>query len=458
MKSNISALVVFCIFGLIIAVADLYTLPVYLTVLPIQYLFFRYAVSLKNFPLLIMEAIWLLSIGIGSTTFFLNRAEAKPVGFRAIGNFDFSYEVFFSVYFFFVLFQIAVLAISKYMMKSTDRHAVLDFSKEEIMNFSRMNNNSSIFPLFIFVVCFSIISIWMYGYHIGMIGLQQTRLPFHLTGILFYCRKFFFTAFLLYLFLKTENKVVGAILLFLYAFIISVTGTSKSLCIMVLIPTAFLCYVNGFKKTMIFVIFGFILIYGFVSETRVIVYNLDASVDVIDLFSSGFDVFFDDFNIGDFLITFVDGFCERLYGMQTAVLTNQYTKIALPDLFDFYTLSATAVDLVPDFTKTLFGIELPDDMAFGVGVGFTGTFTLLTNHSLFAAIVQAVIIGIIFGLQNRFYQNIMYSNKRILKYIVLGLILFGLMGFNDGHTMLSLYESTLLIYITNKFFVKVHKK
>jgi hypothetical protein len=39
MKSNISALVVFCIFGLIIAVADLYTLPVYLTVLPIQYLF-----------------------------------------------------------------------------------------------------------------------------------------------------------------------------------------------------------------------------------------------------------------------------------------------------------------------------------------------------------------------------------------------------------------------------------
>lgn len=451
MNNNFKLITIYCIVGFIISFTDAYTLPIYVTVLPIQYLFFKYAIRLKNFPILIMEAIWLLSIGIGSITFFLNRSEAQSVGFRAIGNFKFSYGDFFSVYSFFLLFQLLVFIILKLMQSQSNRFSIIDFVKEEMNNITESKSHSSIFPLFVSIVTFSIISISMYYNHIGMTGLQQTRLPFHLTGILFYSRKFLFTAILIYLFLRTENKRLGAILLILYAFLVSVTGSSKSLNIMILAPVAFLCFIHGYKKTMWLVLASLVIVYSFVSDARTLIYNTDASLPVVELISNSFSIFSDNFNIRDFVFSFVDGFCERLYGMQTAVLTSQYTKLDFDDFLNFYTLSATGSDLVPDFSRTLFGIVLPDDMAFGVGVGYTGTFTMLTNNNYIIAILQALIVAVNFGLQNRFYQKTMKSSRRLLKYAALGLILFGLMGFNDGYSIFPLYFSTLSLFFICKY-------
>ena len=440
-------------FAILIAYIDSLTLPIYLIVVPVQCFFLNKALKYKNFPFLILESLWFIALGIGAVTFYLGRENAQSIGFRAIGNFNFSYKDFFVVYSYLLLLQSVVyLLVKRYHLRAHD-FAITDFLKCEISKFQR-NTSLSLAPIFVSVGVFSLISAWMYISHIGMVGLHQTRLPYHLTGILFYSRRFLFTAVLVYLFLKTRNKPIAAFIVIVYAFFVSIVGTSKSLGLLLLVPVAFISYVSNYKKTCWFTFFSIVVIYNIVSVLRVFIYEEDAVINLAEVFSNGLPLFFADFSMGAFLVDFIDGFCERLYNYQSAVLTYQYNGATLKEFNEFYFTGAVATKLVPDYASTLFGIVLPEDKAYGLGWGYVGTYILLSCHNYILAFLQSLIIGVNIVFQGNYYHAIMTSAQRPIKYVAIGLVSIGLMGFIDGNQIFYLYVPTFLLGLLARFINK----
>ena len=429
---------------MILGIKDPYVMPIYLTLLPFHALLLFLSVKSKNVLFIFYSAFLFLSHGIGSTLFYLNRDRAEAVGFSAIGNFDFSYYRMFKAYSYLFVFILA-LTLFVYIFKRKDHTNFLpEHIKQQYNNITIKSSNWSQLPILTGIVIFSAISIWMYNKHIGMIGLHQTELPFHLTGVLFYSRRFLFPIILLWFFIKTKNKETASFLLAIFSFIVGVTSTSKSASLLILVPLAYINYLIGKKKLFVFLIILIGIIYYIVGEMRTLIYEYDADIDLVSVITFSFD-FSNDKNL---LITILGNITGRLYGLQSTVLADQYWSLSFNDLLRFYTTS-TISEIVPNMAKTLFGFSLPDDKAFGVGIGFNGTMQLLSCHNYYYSIIQAFIVSILFSIQNNCVQRIMKTKGRmILKNGIILLLLFSFIRFYNGFELLSIYISILIILIS----------
>ena len=149
----------------------------------------------------------------------------------------------------------------------------------------------------------------------------------------------------------------------------------------------------------------------------------------------------------DALFSFFDNFTNRLYGLQSNVLPVQNYDLKLNGIVNFYTGTPIS-QVLPDFTFNIFGINLPEDKAYGVGFGYTGSMTLLSCHNYLYSILQAVIIAILFVIQNDNIQRIMKEKGGLLyKYIALLILMVSYMSFHDGVSMTGVYISTIVLVI-----------
>lgn len=441
MKSKI-LLLLYVIIGFVIASTDPFVMPVYLTILPFHGFLLYQSVRTKNILFILFCFLTFMSYGIGSIVFYLDREHANSVGFDAIGSFDFSYSRLFEAYSYLAVFMLVLWGVVLIGKKRYHSNFLPTFIKEQYYKISRTTARTwSIFPILIAVVLFSAISVWMYSLHIGMIGLHQTELPYHLTGILFYSRRFIFPLVLVWFFLKTRDKFTASILLIFYSLIVGVLATSKSAALLVLIPITYLNYVMG-KKGMFYVCaIASVVVYVLVGGVRTVIYQADAEIDALDLLSLSYDFYSGD---GSFFLFIVKNITGRLYGLQSTVLGEQYTNLSFSGLFDYYT-HAHILEVVPDYVKTLFGIDLPEDKAYGVALGYTGTMQILSCHNPLYTILQSIIIGIIFCIQNDCVQKVVRLNgQTIYKYAMILLVLYSFLQFYDGSRILPVYLETLL--------------
>ena len=435
------AVLLYVIVGLIIAFTDPFVLPVYFTLLPLHALFLYLSLKTKNLPCIMYCFFLFISHGLGSIPFYLNRKDSVKTGFGAIGNFDFSYDSLFSAYSYLFIFLVVLLLFAESYKKKYHSNFLLTFIRQQY-NTIKLNSMLSIFPIVICCVLFSWISLQMYNMKIGMIGLKQTELPYHLTGILFYTRRLLFPIVLVWLYVKTKAKIPAAIVLIVYAFFVGITGTSKSACLLVLIPVTLVSYLAG-KKSLVFICSFFIVLsYIVIEDVRQIIYEFDANIPIMELLQMPYlDI------ENDALFSFFDNFTNRLYGLQSNVLPVQNYDLKLNGIVNFYTGTPIS-QVLPDFTFNIFGINLPEDKAYGVGFGYTGSMTLLSCHNYLYSILQAVIIAILFVIQNDNIQRIMKEKGGLLyKYIALLILMVSYMSFHDGVSMTGVYISTIVLVI-----------
>ncbi len=454
MKSKI-LLLLYVIIGFVIAYTDPFVLPIYLTILPFHCFLLYKSIKTKNLLFILFCFLTFLSYGIGSIAFYVDREHANSVGFDAIGSFDFSYSRLFEAYSYLAIFMLVLWGIVLIEKKSYHSNFLPSFVKEQYYKIRKTTTKTwSIFPILIAVILFSAISLWMYSFHIGMIGLHQTELPYHLTGILFYSRRFIFPLFLTWFFFKTRDKFTASILLIFYSLIVGVLATSKSAALLVLLPITYLNYMMG-KKGMFYVcVIASVVVYVLVGSVRTVIYQTDAGIDALDLLSLSYD-----FNSGDrsFLLFVVKNITGRLYGLQSTVLGEQYTNLSFMGLFDYYT-HAHILEVVPDYVNTLFGFDLPEDKAFGVALGYTGTMQILSCHNPLYTVLQSIIIGKIFCIQNDCVQKVFRLNgQTIYKYAMILLVLYSFLQFYNGDMILQVYFITLLILILSKMATTTNK-
>lgn len=382
-----------------------------------------------------------ISHGIGSVAFYLDRKNSNSTGFSAIGDFDYSYSDLFSAYsylFIFLLFMLLFVALFRKKYHTNFLPKFLKKQYDSIHIYTAWN----LLPIIIVTFSFTMISIWMYNLHIGMIGLQQTELPFRLTGILFYMRRFVFPLVLIWIFMKTNNKFIATFLLITYSFIVGITSTSKSASLLMLLPLATINYLTGRRSLAFVSIISAILAYFIVGQMRLLIYTFDADIDLLTVISSPMDLEFD--NLFLYIISNITG---RLYGLQSTVLTNQYDQLTFTDLIDFYSISHIS-EIIPDMAYELFGMNLPDDKAFGVGVGFTGAIHLFSCHNYIYTILQAFIVSVIFCVMNDSIQTIIVRKISVwYKYVSILILLLSFLLFYDGNSMFGVYCSMLLLLL-----------
>jgi len=436
----------YVIIGLVLYFTDPFVLPVYLTLLPLQSLFLYLAVKSNNFVFILFGALLFFSYGIGSTPFYLERENMNSVGFGAIGNFDFSYSRLFSAYSYILVFLIAITVFLFIFRKKYHDNFFMKFLRDEFRK-SQFQSSSEwhLLPLIVLVVVFLVVSIWMYNNHIGMVGLHQTELPFHLTGFLFYSRRYVFPIVLLWVFYKTKAKGAATLLLVFYSLIVGIVATSKSVALILLLPLAVFNYVTGRKTISIITLVSAIIIYAVIGTIRSFIFEYDAEVDLATVFSNSY-VFFGD----NFIIYIINNISSRLYGLQSLVLTDQFDIMSFSDLLNYYT-GTPLTGLIDDIPRTLFGINLPGDRAYGVGVGYTGTMILLSNHNYLYTVLQAFIISMVFAIQNNSIQRI-FCNNGGLKYKILSLlvVIYSFLDLFDGNRLTIVYLSTIILFIMSR--------
>lgn len=455
MNKKIIVFIIYVVLGFVLALTDPFVLPVYLTILPFQSFLLYESVKTKNIFFILFSFMTFLSYGIGSVAFYLDRKNANSVGFDAIGNFDFSYSSLFSAYSYFVVFVISLWFFVSVFKKKQHSNFLSGFIKEQYKVITSRSSSLSLFPISLLVVLFSAISIWMYSFHIGMIGLHQTELPFHLTGILFYSRRFLFPLVLVWVFVKTKSKDVATILLIIYSLIVGVLATSKSAALFVLLPLAYLNYMMGRKKLFYICTVAAIIVYVIVGGVRTVIYETDADVDILALFSTSYDFYSADRGL---VLTVVKSVTGRLYGLQSTILGNQYDHMTIDGLLSFYTGSGITT-VVPDYVQSLFGFELPEDKAYGVALGYSGTMHILACHSYLLTILQAFIVSIIFCVQNNSVQMVFRREGLTkYKYVLLILLLFSFMKLYEGIEMVTVYVCLFAIVIIKQFALKTEKK
>lgn len=445
MMKRILLLIIYVFLGVFLYFKDPFVIPVYLTTLPFQWFMLYMSLKTKNVVYIMFSIFLFISHGIGPTFFYLDRMYAESVGFGAVGNFDFSYDRLFSAYSYVVVFQLFLWLFVYGFKKSYHYNFIPEFI---ILQSNKIHSNTSltwsIYPLLLLSVLFTVISVWMYNLHIGMMGLHQTELPYHLTGILYYSRRFFFPILLLWVFYKTKSKSMATIVLLVYALLAGILSTSKSAALIVLIPIILYNYVTGNKKLSYIGIIASVLIYAVVGTVRNVIYQYDAEIDLTDLMTGSYDFF--NYRNG-FFVFIINNITGRLYGLQSTVLTDQYTHLSFHDLVSFYTSSKMS-EIIPDIPKTLFGIDLPEDKAYGVGFGISGTMQLLSCHNYLYTILQSLWIAIIFVIQNNCAQRIFIRSERDLhKWIALLLVFYSFMEFYSGSTMRLVYITTILLII-----------
>ena len=435
---------IYILLGAVLLATDRTTAIVYFTVLPLHFVLLIKAWKSQNVFLLLFYIFLLISIGGNSITFFLTRYNRSFVGTANIGNFDFSLTYFFSIYSYLILLFGAILVFTKHLNKSNTVTPVAKFIKMEISHLSKAKETLPVYPLIFVMLFFAYVSIWMYNQHVGILGILSGRtLPFHMSGILYYLRKLVFPIIVLMIFIKTKNKSLALPFIITYAFIVGLSACSKSIGMMVLIPISLYFLFLGSKKMGVVTLFFTVMNYAYVAGAREIVFATDGQSSLTDIVKTGNEAIGLLISNPESMSFMLNAFFGSFFGIENPVVTYQYTGATFYDLVSFFSGSYIG-NIVPDMVYNLYDFDLPEDRAYGICLGISGTTVLLANRSFILILIQALIIAVIISCQNKMMSRIMNSEgNRVFKYVCILLMLYSFYSLITADSLQGFYIATI---------------
>ena len=145
--------------------------------------------------------------------------------------------------------------------------------------FSISHGKSSIKPIigvFLLIAISLPVKLWMFNMGIGIVGTQPPKLPYHLSGILYYLFGFIVPMGMGYLYIKSNRKsILIALLISIYAILIGFSSSSKAVLMLTIAPVVAFAWVD--RRRIILSVSGLIAGLGvlFTAESRKIVHLTD---------------------------------------------------------------------------------------------------------------------------------------------------------------------------------------
>lgn len=447
--SEIVKIVIYLFVGLFLILIDERAAVNYFTVLPFHYILLDKTIKRGYYVFVALFLLLFMSIGINSVTFFLCADDYRRTGFNAIGNFGFSLAEYWDSYIYVLSFSLS-LYYSMVMFEKL-KHCRQNTYKILIGYFTRLNNYNKVYKKSnIYVVIISLISIILtiilYYNQIGIRGMSQTLLPFHLTGVLYYFREIGITSILLYLYIKSPNRGASAVVIMVYLFFLSFTSVSRMLVAFLAIPMVIESFFSNHRKRSVVIMLSYLILFTWMSSARNFLYESTViKYSLIDLVKNSINaVSFDSIEI---IIYLINGISGRLFGTQYVVLAAQYDVVSFFDLCSYYA-GVDISEIVPNMMTFMYGIDVVPGMAFGVSIGYIGQMVLFSNGNIIFSVLQGVFVSLVFTVMETCLSIIVgLSRNDMKKLFAYGMASCGVFSFWLGLTMSIVYYVIMMIAI-----------
>jgi hypothetical protein len=199
-------------------------------------------------------------------------------------------------------------------------------------------NSSILITVTIIVLISGLVSLnlWTYSQGIGITGVEPPRLPYRLSGILFYFTKYLTPALLAYLYFRTKRGWTFALIFLCYAWILGLSAASKGAVLIVMAPVIALAWID--KRYIMLLFCGVGTLYGVTVASGVRAYvhfvengitgadtsfNLFQLIDKV-LFNLNGNVWF-----LDFILLMFTGIAARVEAFENLVLAQYYDPNAV---------------------------------------------------------------------------------------------------------------------------------
>lgn len=448
-KKKLFWLFIYLLMGCILCFNNRNAGIVFFTALPFHIWLFLFFYSRNHYVFTLFSFILLIAIGLNSVIFFFNEEVDTYDGMEFLANSN-KFSLFLHAYSQIFVFCLTIVLLSLRFKQRKDANILKSSFSIIYERFGRVASSCvATWLIIILVPLMSYISIWMYNHNLGILGLQQTELPYHMTGLLFYSRRFIFPIILLFLYMKSPHKWLSLCLISAYAIISAVSGCSKSLGLLITIPIIIMSFAYRRNLMGIISIILSVFIYIFVSASRSFVYLSETPLfNIGEVFAFSWELFKEsDFNT---LFSFIVSFTDRLYGVHLSVLGDHFNFTSLNEFVSYYSGNSIG-KVIPNFDLVIKGVVLPDDKAYGLGFGYLATMVLLASDNYFFVILQAVILFILLDYTEKLVQRLFVAApSAYMKLGVMAVAAFMVMKLNDAGTLKPVYLSLALLFIFDR--------
>lgn len=369
------------------------------------FLIFLLASSVKNEILVTYSFFALFGSLMSSYGLFYNRERFILSGGQStIKHFDFEpftlVELYIPLLYFHLLVVILFILLVYFFQAG---QAVNQFKERTNLDSSYIKSQHSRFYLIlliVFCVLMFFINSFMFNNSVGMGGVANHRLPFKLSGILFYFSRFITPLILLYLVLKVRPSYFVFLLLAALAIFSSMTSLSKAVLILYFFPLLIILFKENKFGLLILSLPIIMISYEAVTLARSVIYLVEDSIvtrnlelDIFSMILQSVDLInFEEINWLNVLF----GLGERFGGGQDIVLASQMDirtvgSNSLNEFFRIYFINNDfALPIASefyDFTPLNRGIATGDGGFFAhILTISSGNYLIITFLSIFIAL------------------------------------------------------------------------
>lgn len=334
--------------------------------------------------------------------FFIDKDSYSPYGFSAIKDFDFSVlkylKTFSFVFFFLYSVTFSIYILRKFLpIKFT-------FIKKDTKGIQKSGNtittiklkNLLYLVLFIFLLAF--MNYWMFNNSIGLTGIESPRLPFKMSGILFFFSRFIAPILLIMLYSRTKRSFLVAIFLLIYALWAGLTQVSRTTLTMFWLPVIFFALVDKRYVLLLISISLFLIVFPYIETARNYVYKIDSGVVGINSANSIFSISSELLQSKDIISIkgALFGFVGRLGGTQDVVLADQYDNSDIGNSFMQFSrvfFLSKKMDLLKLQTE-LYGFTPPEGFSPGDGA-LTASVLIISNKNFIVLFLTSFFVALI---------------------------------------------------------------
>jgi hypothetical protein len=206
------------------------------------------------------------------------------------------------------------------------------------------NKKTAIFSFLIIILIAMLIplNLWAYSQGIGLTGVEPPKLPYRLSGLLFYFTKYITPLVLGWLYLKSNRGWFLLLLYLTYAWIFGLCSVSKGAVMIVMLPVMALAWIDKRRVKFLLASLGTIIGVSAVVYARAYIYvvnNGRSGADTaINLFNLVLNMFGDpDSEIWnfDFLLQYIGSILSRIEGFENLVMAQSYDPNAVCGAWGF---------------------------------------------------------------------------------------------------------------------------
>lgn len=371
------------------------------------------------------------------------------------------------------LFLIALILFFKWLYpislfggssrKLTNSNSQITATKDRLNKYSdfdvRYNRKPWLFTLLIIllIAVLTPLNFWSYSKGIGLTGVEPPKLPYRLSGILFYLTKYITPLFLGYLYLKTKRGWPLMMLFLVYAWILGFCSVSKGAVLIVMFPVLALALVDKRKRMLVVASLGTVIGVSFADSARAYVHivtfgktGADTSLSIFTLIA---DMFTDPNNKMwnfDFIPLLVNSILARIEGFGNLVMAQYYDPDAVNGAWGFILrmiwrgLSTFDVDLHHIQWQ---GNILP--IGFYNGGSLLSTIVIVGNAGLWWVVISALVTTLILVILEKSTKRLfsIYKLPKNISYVIIAF--FCVLYFTEsGGSQIFVYP-LLLIFITS---------